>query len=406
MKPRRVPAALCLLGLVLLLCWPHSPARATGTDSHVLFMPLAARSLKNPNLAATPPMGWSSWNKFGCNISEGLIESIADALVSSGMRDAGYRYVNVDDCWQSGRDERGTILADPQRFPSGMRALGDYLHARGLKFGIYSDRGTLTCAGRPGSYGYEYQDARTYAGWGVDYLKYDNCYAVGDQQADYERMRDALAASGREIVFGICAWEFQSWMPDTGQLWRTSGDIADDWATMTGIVDVNAELAAHAGPGGWNDPDMLEVGNGRMTDAQYRAHFSLWAVMAAPLIAGNDVRRMSAGTRAILLNDEVIAVDQDPLGRQGMKVRDDGDQEIFAKELDGGAARAVVLLNRGGAPAEMTVTWSEIGLPPGSAASARDLWSHADLGGLLGGYAVSVPAQSVVMLKVVAGATP
>ncbi|HSF99750.1 MAG TPA: alpha-galactosidase, partial [Vicinamibacterales bacterium] len=306
-------------------------------------------------LAPTPPMGWNSWNRFACDVSEQLIRETADAMVASGMRDAGYTYVVIDDCWQVARDSAGTIVADPERFPSGMKALADYVHAQGLKFGLYSDAGLKTCEGRPGSRGYEYQDARTYAAWGVDYLKYDWCHhGTQNAEASYRLMRDALDASGRLITLSICEWGSNQpwlWARDIGHLWRTTGDIKDCWVcerglSWTSILDRQVGLESYAGPGGWNDPDMLEVGNGGMTLVEYRAHFSMWAILAAPLMAGNDLRSMTPETRDILTNREVIAVDQDPLGRQGRKVRDDGDVEVWARELADGS-RAVALLNRG-----------------------------------------------------------
>ena len=274
-------------------------------------------------------MGWNSWNKFGCNVSEKMVREMADAAVSSGMKDAGYVYVVIDDCWQVSRDPQGNILADPDRFPSGMKALADYVHSKGLKFGLYSDAGTKTCAGRPGGRGYEYQDARQYAAWGVDYLKYDWCsHTTQDGPSSYALMSDALKQSGRPIVFSLCEWGSNHpwlWARDVGNLWRTTGDIEDKWSNdkrgqslgVVQILDLQDGLASYAGPGHWNDPDMLEVGNGGMSTEEYRAHFSMWCMLGAPLIAGNDLRTMSADTREILTNKEVIAVDQDPLGNTG-----------------------------------------------------------------------------------------
>jgi alpha-galactosidase len=350
-------------------------------------------------LAPTPPMGWNSWNKFGCNVSESMIKGIADAMVSSGMKDVGYRYVNIDDCWQISRDGSGTIVAESSRFPGGMAALGTYIHNLGLKYGVYSDRGSKTCAGRPGSGGYETQDAKTYASWGVDYLKYDNCNATGDQKMQYEAMRDALRASGRDIVFSICAWAFASWMPNTGQLWRTTGDINASWGSVTGIINTNAGLAKSASPGHWNDPDMLEVGNG-MTATEQRAHFAMWAIMAAPLISGNDLRSMSADTKAILLAKEVIQVDQDSGGHQGTRVKTDGNLEVWSKVQNGTNRRAVALFNKGGSASNMTVNWSDIGLS--GAALVRDLWERKDLGTFTGQHSMSVPSHGVALLQITA----
>ncbi|WP_067501177.1 glycoside hydrolase family 27 protein [Actinoplanes sp. TFC3] len=387
----------------------------------LLGAPRPAAALDN-GLERVPVMGWNSWNRYACNVDEALIRRQADAMVSSGMRDLGYQYINVDDCWQSSRDAAGAIVADPARFPSGMKALGDYIHARGLKFGIYSDRGTQTCAGRPGSQGHEVQDARSYAAWGVDLLKYDNCNATLDQQSQYETMRDALAASGRQIVYSICAWEFKPWGPKTGNQARSTGDIGDDYTRNpdTGglvpvdeIIDTNNAYAMYAHPGFFNDPDMLQVGNygtgsinGRgMTDTEYQTHFSMWALMAAPLITGNDLTSMNAATRAILTNPEVIAVDQDPLGAQGRRVRDLGDREIWSKKVQGSGVRVAALWNRGAAAASIRVDWRDLGLGPGSA-SVRDLHARADRGSFADGYSVTVPSHGVALLRVVGTETP
>jgi alpha-galactosidase len=362
-------------------------------------------------LAKTPPMGWNSWNKFGCNVSEKLIKEMADAMVTSGMRDAGYVYLVIDDCWQIGRDAQGNILPDAQRFPSGMKALADYVHAKGLKFGIYSDAGTLTCQKRPGSRGYEFQDARQYAAWDVDYLKYDWCStSTQNAPASYSIMRDALLKAGRPIVFSICEWGTAKpwlWAKDVGNLWRTTGDIQDcwdckrDWGGMgvVHILDLQDGLESYAGRGHWNDPDMLEVGNGGMTTTEYRAHFSLWCLLAAPLMAGNDLRSMPAEIKEILTNREVIAVDQDPLGLQGRRVKREGDREVWAKQLaDGG--RAVVLFNRGAKAAEVSVSWTDIGYPPELSAGVRDLWAGKELGKLSGEFATEVPSHGVVMVTI------
>jgi alpha-galactosidase len=362
-------------------------------------------------LAKTPPMGWNSWNKFGCNVSEKLIKEMADAMVTSGMRDAGYVYLVIDDCWQIDRDAQGNILPDAQRFPSGMKSLADYVHAKGLKFGIYSDAGTLTCQKRPGSRGYEFQDARQYAAWGVDYLKYDWCStSTQNAQASYSIMRDALLKAGRPIVFSICEWGTAKpwlWAKDVGNLWRTTGDIQDcwdckrDWGGMgvVHILDLQDGLESYAGPGHWNDPDMLEVGNGGMTTTEYRAHFSLWCLLSAPLMAGNDLRSMPAEIKEILTNREVIALDQDPLGLQGRRVKREGDREVWAKQLaDGG--RAVVLFNRGPKTAELSVSWSDIGYPSHVSAGVRDLWAGKDLGKLSGRFSAEVPSHGVTMVTI------
>jgi alpha-galactosidase len=372
--------------------------------------PTNAYSLDN-GLARTPPMGWNSWNKFACDVNEQLIREMADAMVTSGMKDAGYVYLVIDDCWQIDRDAQGNILPDPQRFPSGMKALADYVHSRGLKFGLYSDAGTLTCQKRPGSRGYEFQDARRYAAWGVDYLKYDWC-STGTQNApaSYSIMRDALLKAGRPIVFSICEWGTSKpwlWAKDVGNLWRTTGDIQDcwdckrDWGGMgvVHVLDLQDGLESYAGPGHWNDPDMLEVGNQGMTITEYRAHFSLWCILAAPLMAGNDLRNMTSEVKEILTNREVIAVDQDSLGMQGRRVKRYGDREVWAKQLaDGG--RAVVLFNRGPKSQEISVSWTEIGYPQHVAAQVRDLWAHKDLGKLIGKFSAEVPSHGVVMVTV------
>jgi alpha-galactosidase len=362
-------------------------------------------------LALTPPMGWNSWNRFGCDVSEALIKETADAMVTSGMRDVGYRYVVIDDCWQVARDADGRIQADPKRFPSGMKALADYVHAKGLKFGLYSDAGTATCGGRPGSKGFEALDARTYAEWGVDYLKYDWCKTEGmDQRDAYQRMSGALRATGRPILLSMCEWGSSRpwlWAQGVGHMWRTTGDIRDCWDCSTSwggmgvshILDQNAELHPYAGPGHWNDPDMLEVGNGGLSPAETRAHFSLWCLMAAPLIAGNDLRAMTQEVRGVLTHPELIAVNQDVLGVQGRRVRDEGAKEVWMKPLSGGA-RAVVLLNRGSEAGPVYVDWESIGLFPGARASVRDLWRREDLGLFTGRFETRVEPHDVVVLRV------
>jgi alpha-galactosidase len=361
-------------------------------------------------LAATPPMGFNTWNKFGCDVNERLIHETADAMASGGMRDAGYRYVVIDDCWQVGRGRDGRILADSERFPAGMKALADYLHAKGLLFGLYSDIGPKTCAGRPGSFGYEELDARTYAGWGVDYVKVDWCHADDlDARERYVIFRDAFRKTGRPIVLSICEWGRNrpwEWAAGVGQLWRTTADIEDRWESVVWIVNANARHHAAAGPGHWNDPDMLEVGNGGLNASEARSHFSMWAMMAAPLMAGNDVRNMSEETRSILLNREVIAIDQDPLGAQGRLVLDRGyGAQVWMKPLADGS-RAVAVLNLAAKDADLYVRWSDIGLPPGTAA-VRDLWAHADLGPHTDSgrnfderLKLKVPAHGVVMLRI------
>jgi len=363
------------------------------------------------NLARTPPMGWNSWNRFQCDVSETLIKETADAIVASGMREAGYQYVVIDDCWQISRDASGTIVPDAKRFPSGMKALADYVHSKGLKFGIYSDAGSKTCQGRPGSNGYETDDARQYAAWGVDYLKYDWCSTDGvDPKIAYPTMRDALRATGRPIVFSMCEWgrsQPSTWARGVAHVWRTTGDILPCWDCSeswgghgwTRILDMQVGLEKYAGPGGWNDPDMLQVGNPGLSTAENRAHFSFWALLAAQLMAGNDVRQMTPDVRDILLNREVIAINQDPLGRQGTRIRDDGELEVWSKPLQGDA-RAVILFNRGKADGTISVSWQELGLPYDAAPAVRDLWDKKDLGPVKGTFAVTVPPHDVVMIKV------
>jgi alpha-galactosidase len=367
-------------------------------------------------LAATPPMGWNSWNKFACKVNENVVRQAADAMVSSGMKDAGFQYIVIDDCWQTSRDKDGNIVVDSQNFPSGIKALADYVHSKGLKFGIYSDAGTKTCQGRPGGRGYEFQDARQYAAWGVDYLKYDWCNTgTQDAPASYGLMRQALDASGRPIVFSLCEWGKNKpwlWGNGIGNLWRTTGDIQDRWGGsekwpdgsccsngVLAIVDQQVGLESFAGPGHWNDPDMLEVGNGGMTITEYRSHFSLWSILAAPLIAGNDLSNMTHEIHDILTNKDVISVDQDPLGREGRRVRKDGDLEIWAKEMAGGN-RAAVLFNRSASEQQIALNWEDLGYPSHIPAAIRDLWQHKELGKFTGSFSATVPSHGVVMVTV------
>ena len=384
----------------------------------VLLSSLIAQDNRpSKGLALTPPMGWNSWNKFGCNVSDEMIRGMADAMVKSGMKDAGYQYIVIDDCWQVSRDANANIVADAKHFPSGIKALADYVHSLGLKFGIYSDAGSQTCAGRPGGLGHEYQDAIQYAAWGVDYLKYDWCHTgTQDAKASYANIRKALDATGRPIVLSICEWgTAKPWLWGAevgGNLWRTTGDINDRWGGkekwpdggccsngVTGILDQEADLESFAGPGHWNDPDMLEVGNGGMNDVEYRSHFTLWAMLAAPLIAGNDLRSMRPEIHDILTNKEVIAINQDALGRQGTRVAKNGDVEVWSKPLQDGS-RAVVLLNRGSNEQQITVDWESLGYPMHLSASVRDLWQHKDLGKFTGKFSAQVASHGVVMITV------
>jgi alpha-galactosidase len=376
--------------------------------------------------APTPPMGWNSWNSFGIEVTADDIKAAADILVSSGMKDAGYEYVNIDDGWgaplenpdakppiPSERNDDGTPRTDDD-FPD-IAELADYVHGLGLKLGIYSDRGTQTCGHRVGSQDHSEIDAQQYADWGVDYLKYDNCSADENEtvkRTQYGDMRTALDATGRDIVYSLCAWEFNEWGLGMGQLWRTTSDIIPTFAgdpsdpkgldaehTVLGIARINNNFAAYAGPNGWNDADMLEVGRFG-DDAESRAHFSLWAIMASPLIAGNDLSIMSDATREILTNSEVIAVDQDALGMQGVLLKTVGDLAVWSKPLNESGARAVAIVNKGSdSSASVTVTWPEIGLRGGDA-EVRDLWQHADLGTTRDAITTTVPSHDVVMLRV------
>ncbi len=354
-------------------------------------------------IASTPPMGWMTWNQFGENIDEKLLRDIADAMVASGMVKAGYRYLMIDDGWQGGRDKKNNLIPDPVKFPGGIKALADYVHSKGIKLGIYSDAAPLTCAGYAASLNFEEQDAKTFAAWGIDYLKYDYCNAPKDAEtakARYKAMSDALRKSGRDIVFSICEWGERrpwEWAADSGgQLWRTTHDIRDKWKRradeqwgegLIDILEVNAELAEYAGPGRWNDPDMLVIGlYGRsgpssagggtgMSDVEYQSNMSLWSIMAAPLIATNDIRTMDAATRRILMNEEVIAIDQDRLGVQGVRKIKSNIWNVFLKPLSNGD-HAVAILNRGDADAEFGIDWAELGLE--GSYTARDLWNKVE----------------------------
>jgi alpha-galactosidase len=366
--------------------------------------PPALHDVKYNGLAKTPPMGWNSWNHFKGRIDDAGVRGIADAMASNGMKAAGYQFVNIDDTWQSKRDAAGNITTN-QRFPD-MKALADYVHSKGLKIGLYSSPGPKTCAGYEGSYGHEMEDAKQYAAWGFDYLKYDWCsasavYQDQDMHAVYQKMGDALAASGRAIVFSLCQYgrdNVQEWGPKVdGNLWRTTGDISDNWRSMSTIGFGQNDLAKWAAPGHWNDPDMLEVGNGGMTATEYRTHMSLWSMLAAPLLAGNDIRSMNDETKEILTNRDVIAIDQDKAGHQAHRASQNGDTEVWVKELaDGGVA--VALFNRGDAEATMKAAWSDFGI--GKAKKVRDLWAHKDLTAAAAGYTAQVPSHGVLLLRV------
>jgi alpha-galactosidase len=357
------------------------------------------------DLRLNPPMGWNSWNKFAEKIDDKAVREIADALVSTGMKDAGYVYVNIDDTWEGDRDAQGNIQTN-KKFPD-MKALADYVHQKGLKIGIYSSPGPKTCADYEGSYQHEQQDANTWAAWGIDYLKYDWCsaekvYKPSEMQAVYKKMDDALKATGRPIVYSLCQYGLQNvweWGPSVGgNLWRTTGDIEDNWASMEKIgFDKQAGHEKYAGPGHWNDPDMLEIGNGGMTATEYRTHMSLWAMLAAPLLAGNDLRSMSAETRDILMNKEMIAIDQDKLGQQGRRVSKEGAGEVWARPLENGDL-AVALFNRSDGMMGVTAHWEILGLK--GKHKVRDLWSHTDLGAVRDSYSAEVAAHGVIMLRI------
>jgi alpha-galactosidase len=389
--------------------------------------PPAAQALDN-GVARTPPMGWNSWNTFGCNINESLIRQMADAIVSTGMRDAGYQYVVVDDCWfNPNRDSAGNLQGDPNRFPSGMKSLGDYLHGKGLKFGIYQVPVDKTCAqyfgsypGATGSQGHEAQDARQFAAWGVDYLKYDWCSPSGtinDQVTTFAKMRDALAATGRPIVYSINPNSIhaktgpqRNW-GDVANLWRTTEDITNAWDTgqtngypmgIQNIVNVTVPLAGYAAPGRFNDPDMMEVGRGGMTDTEMRSHFALWALLAAPLIAGNDIRSMNSATQTILKNQDLIAINQDGLGLQATQVSNDGTRRVLAKRLANGDV-AVALFNQGGTTTTISTTAAAVG-KSGTSFTLRDAWTGATTTST-GGITAGVPGHGTVVYRVSGGTT-
>jgi alpha-galactosidase len=356
-------------------------------------------------LALTPPMGWNSWNRFGPFISEQLVLDTADALIESGMRDAGYRYVVIDDAWESSaRDDNGDLAENLWSFPHGMKWLADRIHDRGLKFGLYTDAGTKTCQGYPGSRGNEARDARHFASLGVDFMKVDWCHTEGLRgRTTYPLWSDAIAASGRKIVLSICEWGRDKpweWAGECGHMWRTSGDIQDSWGSLLSVVEKQVELHAHAGPGHWNDPDMLEVGNGGMTDEEYRTHFSLWAMLAAPLMAGNDLREMSDATREILTAREVIAIDQDARGSQGRRVSRNDTTETWARPLADGSY-AVLLLNRGDEATNVRVLWEDVlGTKGSRGGHVRDLWDRADVGERDGWYDRTLEPHACALVKV------
>jgi alpha-galactosidase len=394
-RPRKLIAVLAATGLAL-----------AGAVGSVLLTAPPASALAN-GLALTPPMGFNNWNSTQCGagFNEAMVRSIADIFVAKGLKAAGYTYVNLDDCWaETSRDSTGHLVPSHTRFPHGIKALADYVHGKGLKLGIYTSAGTHTCnkAGFPGGLGHEQTDANTFASWGVDYLKYDNCNNQGvDAQKRYKAMRDALARTGRPIVYSICEWGKNkpwTWGPGVGNLWRTTGDISPNWTRMLSIINANASHASAAGPGHWNDPDMLEIGNGHLTNAEQITHFSLWAEMAAPLLIGTDLRKASAQTFAILSNRDVIAVDQDSLGRQGVIISSSGGLVVFTKQLANGD-RAVALFNETGGTATISTTAAKAGLRAAGSYTLTDLWSKATRT-TSGAISASVPSHGTVLFRV------
>ncbi len=368
----------------------------------VVIVGLAVSTGAAQELAKTPPMGWNSWNHFAEKVTDAIVRQQADAMVSSGMRDAGYVYINIDDTWEGKRDANGIIQTN-DKFPD-MKALADYVHSKGLKLGIYSSPGPKTCAGYEGSYQHEEQDAKTYAAWGIDYLKYDWCSAGDlklDMQASYKKMGDALKATGRPIVYSLCQYGLDQvwrWGPSVGaNLWRTTGDIEDKYMSMAYIGFGQNGLEKFAAPGHWNDPDMLEIGNGGMSADEYRTHMSLWSLLAAPLLAGNDLTKMTPETVAILTNREVIAIDQDAAGKQAHRVWQEGPLEIWARPLADGS-HAVGLFNRGYSPAKMTAVFRDIGVKSGAA--VRDLWQHKNPGTFADSFSAEVPRHGVVLVRI------
>jgi alpha-galactosidase len=390
----------------------HKSAALNFLLAVVCLLASALSYAQSPPVAATPPMGWNSWNHFASKVDDAVIRAQADAMVASGMRDAGYVYINIDDTWEGERDTRGIIHSN-SKFPD-MKALADYVHSKGLKIGIYSSPGAKTCAGFAGSYGHEDQDAATYAAWGMDYLKYDLCgfrdimATAGSLEAAnkmmvaaYEKMRDALRKTGRPIVYSFCQYGDDAvwrWAPSAGgNLWRTTGDINDTYNRMAEIGFGQAGLAKFAGPGHWNDPDMLEVGNGGMNAEEYRTHMSLWAILAAPLLAGNDLSAMKPETIALLTNREVIAIDQDPAGKQGDRVWAEGPLEVWARPLADGS-KAVGLFNRHDGTLAMQVDFAEFGFK--DSPKVRDVWQAKDLGRVQSPYKVEIPTHGVILLRV------
>ncbi len=364
-----------------------------------------------PDIAKTPPMGWNSWNAFGLNINSKTVMDVADSMVAKGMANVGYEYIVIDDGWQIDRDENGKIVVNAERFPEGMKYLADYIHSKGLKFGLYTCCGTETCGGLPGSYGYEEIDMQTYADWGVDFIKSDWCNTNGlSTRTQYKIMSDAIKTTGRPMILSLCEWGISQpweWANGIGAMWRTTNDIQDcwdclrDWGGMgwTRILELQVSLAQYAGPGHWNDPDMLEVGNWALNPTECRSHFSMWCMLAAPLIAGNNIATMNNTIRDILTAPEIIAVNQDSLGIQGTRIRNDNGLQVWRKSLSDSSV-AVALLNLTNKETTMYVTLRELGLKSGVMSSVRDLWEQTDLNPITDTFQVNVTAHGVKMLKI------
>ncbi len=403
--------------------------------SLIVFKPVPSPCLED-DLAKTPPMGWNSWNTFRLEIHENLVKGITDVMIETGMRDAGYRYICIDDGWMlEVLDEKGGLIVDENKFPSGLKALGDYIHKKGLKFGLYLDAGVKTCGGFAGSYGHEELHAQQFADWGVDFIKIDFCFthsrclenpdcnkddgpihAYQGHEAFYKKWYDAINKTGRPIIISICEWGWDEpwkWGHKWGHMFRTTGDIRDSWGAnylvlpqvgewvlgpWTGLLDRQIGLEPYNGPGHWNDPDMMIVGMKNLNNQEYRAQFTMWCILAAPLIAGNDIRDMDPVTIETLTNPEVIAVNQDPLGRQGTRVRKNGDLEVWAKPLMDNEW-AVAFFNRGGFNADISVHWEDLELSPAASIKIRDLWKKSDTGTFTQSFSATVPYHSTLLFK-------
>ncbi len=419
-RPRLAAGALAALAGVTIFSPPalaqpagDSPSSAPGRPAAAspAIAPARPATTVTPNgLAATPPMGWNDWYSFGCNVSASLIEQTAQAMVTSGMKAAGYQYVNIDDCWlDPQRAADGSLQADPAKFPDGIKAVADYVHSLGLKLGIYEDVGTKTCAGYPGSYGHYQQDAQTLASWGIDFVKMDWCNVpfsdfpglTQQQVAEnlYTEFGQALRATGRPILYSICEWNPSlqpwTWAPEIANMWRSNDDYGDTWSQVLGNLGQEASLAGYAGPGHWNDPDILQIGRSGLTTSEDQAQFSMWAMLSAPLLAGNDLRSMTPAVRDILTNREVIAIDQDPLGAEATRLSEQGNADVWVKQLANGD-RAIMLLNRGSTPLSISTTARAAGLPAAGGYRVRNLWTHttSESAGVI---AASVPPMSAVL---------